>query len=182
MVGCVCNQRVVYLGRMRGLLVFIGSLLLIYSCGSKKSAINTAKNSNYEVVKNALHLSDKEMKQSLYEFVVEWYGVPYRYGECSKNGVDCSGFVNMLYQKVYHKNLERQADEIFHRQCKKIDKKDAEEGDLVFFKIESKKITHVGVYLRNNKFVHASTKKGVMISDLNEPYYQKYFFAIGRVK
>lgn len=167
---------------MKNILVLIGSLLLIYSCSSKKSAIATAKNSNYETVKNTLHLSDKEMKQHLYEVIVDWYGVPYKYGECSKYGVDCSGFVNMLYQKVYHKTLERQADDIFHKQCRKIDKKDAEEGDLVFFKIESKKITHVGVYLRNNKFVHASTKKGVMISDLNEPYFQKYFYAVGRVK
>jgi len=52
----------------------------------------------------------------------------------------------------------------------------------VFFKIESKNVSHVGVYLMNNKFVHASTKKGVIISDLNEPYYQKYFFTGGRPK
>lgn len=134
------------------------------------------------MIKSTLHLTDKEMKTDLYQFIAEWYGVPYKYGECSKNGTDCSGFVNALYQKVYHKTLERQADALFYKQCKKISKDEVKEGDLVFFTIESKKITHVGVYLKNKKFVHASTKKGVMISDLNEPYFQKYFFAYGRVK
>lgn len=165
---------------MKYLFIFSG-VILLYACASKKATVSS-KSSHYETVKNTVHLTDKEMKNGLYEFIVEWYGVPYKYGECSKNGTDCSGFVNALYQKVYHKTLERQADEIFHKQCKPISKNDAREGDLVFFKIDSKKITHVGVYLKNNKFVHASTKKGVMISDLNEPYFQKYFFSFGRVK
>ena len=158
-------------------------IVILSACSSKKSVTSTSlKSASYEHIKNTLQLNDKEMHTPLYEFIAEWYGVPYKYGECSKNGIDCSGFVNLLYQKVYHKTLERNSNDIFQKQCKKINKNDLKEGDLVFFKIDSKEISHVGVYLRNNKFVHASTKKGVMISDLNEPYFQKHFYAFGRLK
>lgn len=155
---------------------------MCYGCGSKKATTHSAHSSHYNEIKMLLQISDKEMKRPLYEFITEWYGVPYKYGECSKNGVDCSGFVNALYQKVYHKTLERRAQDIFSKQCKKVSHNEVQEGDLVFFKIGHKEITHVGVYLHHNKFVHASTKKGVMISDLNEPYFQKYFYAYGRVR
>jgi lipoprotein Spr len=167
---------------MKKILSYILLALIIVSCHSKKSTVSSTKHANYDLVKNTVHNSDKEMNSSLYKFIVEWYGVPYKYGSCSKDGVDCSGFVNLLYKTVYSKTLERKSDDIFHKQCKKISKQDVREGDLVFFKIDSKEITHVGVYLKNDKFVHASTKKGVMISDLNEPYFQKYFYAFGRVK
>jgi lipoprotein Spr len=56
-----------------------------------------------------------------------------------------------------------------------------EEGDLVFFKIEGNQVSHIGVYLQNNKFVHATTKKGVIINDLDELYYKKYYFKSGRI-
>lgn len=168
---------------MKSRVIVVSIIFFIVGCKSRKGVTtNASKNTTYEYVKTTLQLSDKEMKEPLYVFITEWYGVPYKYGECSKSGIDCSGFVNLLYQKVYHKSLERRSDDIFHKQCKKIKRSEVKEGDLVFFKIESKEITHVGVYLKNNKFVHASTKKGVMISDLNEPYFQRYFYAFGRVK
>lgn len=161
------------------------SLMLVviwYGCVSKKATTHSAYSSHYNEIKTLLQISDKEMKSPLYEFITEWYGAPYKYGGSSKKGTDCSAFVNSLYQKVYHKTLERKAQDIFSKQCKKINKNEVQEGDLVFFKIDHKEITHVGVYLRHNKFVHASTKKGVVISDLNESYFQKYFYAFGRVQ
>jgi cell wall-associated NlpC family hydrolase len=97
--------------------------LIIVSCHSKKSTVSSTKHANYDLVKNTVHNSDKEMNSSLYKFIVEWYGVPYKYGGCSKEGVDCSGFVNVLYQSVYSKTLERKSDDIFHKQCKKISQK-----------------------------------------------------------
>lgn len=163
--------------------VLIIIAIILVSCGSKKNISRSANtSSNYEYIKTTLQLSDKEMQKPLYQFIVDWYGTPYKYGECSKNGVDCSGFINLLYEKVYHKKLERRAQDIYSKYCKKIKLSDIKEGDLVFFIIESKEISHVGLYLKNNKFVHASTKKGVMISDLNEPYFAKFFYAAGRVK
>ncbi len=60
-------------------------------------------------------------------------------------------------------------------------KDELKEGDLVFFKIKSKSITHIGIYLGDNRFAHASTSRGVVISNLNEPYYSRYFYKGGRI-
>ncbi len=117
----------------------------------------------------------------LYSFIDEWMGVPYKYGGKTKEGVDCSDLTVILCKTVYNKTIEVPSSKIYS-QCKPIDLKEIQEGDLVFFKIDGDKISHVGVYLQNNKFVHATTKKGVMINDLNEPYYKKYFYKAARIK
>jgi len=115
----------------------------------------------------------------LYSFVNSWEGTPYRYGGMSKSGADCSGFSNVLYKEVYRKQLPRTTKDIYSS-CRKVGKGELREGDLVFFDIQGKKKSHMGVYLQNNRFVHASSSKGVVISDLNNPYYKKYFSGGGR--
>lgn len=65
---------------------------------------------------------------------------------------------------------------------KKVPKEELKDGDIVFFKINGNKISHVGIYIGDNKFIHASTKRGVVINDLNEVYYKKYFYTGGRIK
>ena len=118
---------------------------------------------------------------ALYQFIDKWYGTNYRLGGQDKEGIDCSGFAQKLYGEVYGVDLLRTSMEQF-KNCKRIKKaSDAEEGDLVFFHIRSKRITHVGVYLANNFFIHSSTSGGVMISNLNEDYWHKYYAGIGRV-
>jgi lipoprotein Spr len=117
----------------------------------------------------------------LYSFIDDWYGVPYLYAGKSKSGVDCSGFTTILYKEIYAKNIAGSAASQYEM-CKVIKEEDLEEGDLVFFKINSERVSHVGVYLRNSRFVHASSKKGIMISNLNETYFRKYFFKGGRPK
>lgn len=117
----------------------------------------------------------------LYLFIDEWLGVAYKYGGKNKSGIDCSNFASTIYSNVYTKSLTGTSSSIFN-QCTIISKNNLEEGDLVFFKIEGTKISHMGVYLQNNKFVHASTKKGVMIDDLDEDYYKKYYYKGGRIK
>ena len=129
-----------------------------------------------------LGVDEMQLKNdALYTFINDWYGVPYKYGGKDKHGVDCSGFSMTLYNTVYHKQISPSA-KTQAEESKKIDASDLKEGDLVFFDINAGKISHVGVYLQNNKFIHASTKKGVIINDLNEPYYKKYFVRSGRVK
>ncbi|HET6991981.1 MAG TPA: C40 family peptidase, partial [Bacteroidia bacterium] len=118
---------------------------------------------------------------ALYKFIDEWYSVPYKSAGKSKEGVDCSGFVSILYSQVYKKTIGGPATSIFE-ECKPVAEKNLEEGDLVFFKINSDKISHVGVYLKNRHFVHASVHNGVIISSLDEAYYKKYFFKGGKIK
>ena len=118
---------------------------------------------------------------ALYKFIDKWYGVRYRIGGCDANGIDCSGFAQKLYSEVYGIDLLRTAVDQFSN-CKRIkNSKKASEGDLVFFCIGTRRISHVGVYLANNYFVHASTSNGVMISNLDEDYWHKHYAGCGRV-
>ena len=117
----------------------------------------------------------------LYSFIDEWYGTPYHYSGHSKAGVDCSDFVSILLQTVYGKTMSGTANDMFEA-TRSIPEANLKEGDLVFFKIKSKYISHVGIYLQNNKFVHASVHSGVIISDLNDSYYKKYYYKGGKVK
>jgi len=116
----------------------------------------------------------------LYQFVYDWIGTPYRLGGGTKKGIDCSGFAFELYNKVFSTLIGNNSRNIFSM-VNPIKKEELKEGDLVFFKIGSRSITHVGVYMGNNKFAHASTSKGVMISDLNEAYWTRYYYKGGRL-
>ena len=117
----------------------------------------------------------------LLQKIDEWWGTPYLYGGSSKRGVDCSYFTLDVMNAIYNTNLKRTAAEQY-TQSEKIDWTDLKEGDLIFVKTDaSRSITHVGIYMTNNKFVHASTSQGVTISDLSEPYWQKRLYSLGRV-
>lgn len=118
---------------------------------------------------------------SLYKLVDEWMGTPYKYGGNTQKGTDCSGFTGIIYQQIFDINLARRAADIYHKTDQKLKKDELKEGDLVFFDIGRRELSHVGVYLTNGKFVHASTSKGVVISDLEMDYYKKYFRCGGRI-
>lgn len=127
-----------------------------------------------------LGVNSQDLKnERLYVFIDQWEGTPYKYGGTSRSGADCSGFVNALYLDVYQKQLPRTTSAL-DQSSKKVSRSSLKEGDLVFFDISGKKRSHVGVYLVNNKFVHASSSKGVTISDLENPYYQKAYAKGGR--
>jgi lipoprotein Spr len=119
--------------------------------------------------------------KSLYSFIEEWYGTPYLFGGTNHYGIDCSAFTRQLYNDVYNISIVRTSIEQFS-QVEKIDPVELKEGDLVFFKIHSHNISHVGVYLYDGKFVHASVSQGVVISDLGDTYWTRYYAGCGRVK
>jgi murein DD-endopeptidase / murein LD-carboxypeptidase len=117
----------------------------------------------------------------LIQEIESWLGTPYRLGGNTKEGVDCSGFAHAVYQKIYGINLARISVNMAQNSVR-VDRKRLQEGDLVFFKIDRRNISHVGIYLGNNKFVHASSSRGVIISDLDEKYYAERFAFGGRVR
>ena len=117
----------------------------------------------------------------LLQKIDDWWGTPYVLGGSSRRGVDCSYFTLDVMNAIYNTNLKRTAAEQY-TQSEKIDWSDLKEGDLIFFKTDaSRSISHVGIYMTNNKFAHASTSQGVTISDLSEPYWQKRLYSLGRV-
>lgn len=120
--------------------------------------------------------------RKLYSFILEWYGTPYQFGGQTMKGIDCSGFANVLYKDVYKIQLPRTSKDIAENIKRKYTD-ELKEGDLVFFSFgKSGEVNHVGVYLHNNRFVHASTSKGVIISDLTEPWYGNYLVKCGSFK
>lgn len=116
----------------------------------------------------------------LLETIDKWWGTKYCMGGSTDGCIDCSAFTQVVLRDVYQVSLPRTSQEQYNA-AEKVELEDLREGDLVFFNTSGKDISHVGVYLLNNKFVHAATSGGVMISDLNEKYWQPKFRGAGRM-
>lgn len=182
-------------------LLFLVAVLFLSSCSSKRKILSSnTHHSGGSVLTDAssarghifsgtrldsyaslLNVSAKKLNPQLYTFIDDWMGIPHRMGGQTKAGVDCSGFVNLLYIAVYKGNLPRTSRDM-ESIVKRKNPEKLEEGDLVFFSFGKNGIDHVGVYLHNNKFVHVSTRKGVIISDLSDSWYAKTFVDAGSPK
>jgi len=144
-----------------------------------ESAGNTIEWLNPLAFKYALKLDlpvEELGDDRLLRFFEEWIGVKYRLGGDSKSGIDCSALTRRLLQDVYSLTVGRVIPDQFQAGIQ-IPKSDLAMGDLIFFKISNRRPgpTHVGIYLGNNRFIHASIKKGVTIENLDKPYYQTYY-------
>lgn len=112
----------------------------------------------------------------------KWIGTKYRYGGHSRSGTDCSGMVMEVYKKVCGVKLPRSSRE--QRDfCKSIKRGDLRCGDLVFFSTGKSKssVSHVGMYIGDGEIIHASSSRGVMVSSLDERYFQRTYHSSGRV-
>ncbi len=174
----------------RNLLFLTAVIALSFtSCKPKKNFAGSSKG-NFEIPSNkiaskyaeAMDVSKKQIKNGdLYDFIDDWEGTKYQFGGLSKRGIDCSGLTFLIYKDVYGKEIPRvtsQQVEIIKRKYES----QLREGDLVFFDFDGKKFSHVGVYLQNGYYVHSSTKRGVMLEKLRNPYTYKYFSRGGSVK
>jgi murein DD-endopeptidase / murein LD-carboxypeptidase len=118
---------------------------------------------------------------ALFAEIQTWMGTPYRYGKHEKRvGTDCSGFTMEIYDKLYGIKLNRSSDGQVANTIE-VKKVDLQIGDLVFYNIRGSRISHVGLYIGNNKIVHATISKGVIISDMDEKYYKERYARSGRV-
>ncbi|MCK9282087.1 MAG: C40 family peptidase [Melioribacteraceae bacterium] len=118
----------------------------------------------------------------LYE-VVKYLDTPYKYGGNSEIGIDCSAFTLEVYKKADLISLPRSAREQFGVGEKISSKDELQFGDLVFFNTRRRSNPgHVGIYLGDNQFVHASRTLGVTVSSLDETYYKKRYTGARRVE
>ncbi|WP_199454165.1 NlpC/P60 family protein [Vibrio owensii] len=117
--------------------------------------------------------------QDLFQFFNEWEGTPYRLGGTKKSGIDCSAFVQKAFVEAYQMSLPRTTRQQ-SKQGVEMSWSDAQQGDLVFFKTR-RSTYHVGIYLGNKQFMHASTSKGVIISRIDNPYWASKFWQVRRV-
>lgn len=125
--------------------------------------------------------SDKDLTcNNIISAAKPWLGTPYKYGGTDMDGVDCSGFVQQIYLQVFDIKLPRTTEEMF------AEGSIVREGwltcsDLVFFKnIRGSGVDHVGIYIGNDRFIHASSSSGVVISDLTSEYYSEHFVSARR--
>ena len=110
----------------------------------------------------------------------KWLNTPYRYGGSSHSGIDCSSLTQNIYMEAYRFQLPRTSEEQY-KQGKPVRLNWIRAGDLIFFKRNRNgKMDHVGVYLGNGKFIHATRQKGVIISDLNSSYYKERLVGLRR--
>ncbi|MBR5673086.1 MAG: C40 family peptidase [Muribaculaceae bacterium] len=126
---------------------------------------------------------DKKDNKKLYKELKRWLGTPYVYAAhtCGE-GTDCSGMVMEVYLKIYDIKVHRNSAKMLEENCRIIDLDDLREGDLVFFCTNGdSRVSHVGIYLKDNKFVHASSSRGVTVDDLRQNYYATHFYAAARV-
>ncbi len=157
------------------------------STPGQSAAIKTGFTSNIEVCpalqfKYAM-MMDREVESivnfSLYQFIDAWWATRYRYGGNDRSGIDCSAFTGKALEEVFGLDIPRTAREQYNS-CEKVTTELLEEGDLVFFNT-SGGVSHVGLYLGDNYFVHSSVHSGVTISSLADDYYSSRFISGGRI-
>lgn len=121
------------------------------------------------------------LRESVLMEIIKYLDTPYKYGGNSKNGIDCSAFTQTIYKNTLSINLERSARLQFKQGKKISDKNDLEFGDLIFFNTRQRvKPGHVGIYIGESLFAHASSKKGVTISSLDHSYYSNRYMGARR--
>ncbi|WP_293308035.1 C40 family peptidase [Pedobacter sp. UBA5917] len=164
-----------YTIRLKNVFYLAALIIFLSSCGTRKYTVRN----DTKASKAADAMANLKSKQ-LYRFITDWTGVRYRFGGLDKSGIDCSGFAFLLEKEIYGVTLPR----ISRDQANAVRKKDIDnlkEGDLVFFSFGGNDVDHVGVYLNNGFFVHASTTRGVIVDDLTLPAYQKVLVKSGSV-
>lgn len=119
------------------------------------------------------------LTDALYAQHREWEGVPYRLGGMSKRGVDCSGFVHTTFRSQFGVELPRTTESQLGI-GRSVDRDGLQSGDLVFFRTGNGK-RHVGIYVENRTFLHASTSQGVTLSSLDNPYWASAYWQARRV-
>lgn len=112
--------------------------------------------------------------------IQSWLGTPHRMGGLSRQGIDCSGLVVILYADLFEVRLPRTTTALM-RKGQRVEKRNLTAGDLVFFK-PTKKFHHVGIYLDRGEFVHTSTSKGVMLSRLDDPFWRQCYLTSRRMR
>ena len=140
----------------------------VESAGSLQFKYSQLLDVDVETVKNA----------NLFRVIDDWYGVKYLYGGETKRGIDCSALMQVFFTALYGITLPRTA-KMQYDFSRRISRTELREGDLLFFNTRGG-VSHVGMYLQNNKFVHASVR-GVAISDMFEPYYASRLIGTGRI-
>ena len=157
---------------------------MMWSCSSSRQTSRPATRPKQE---QQIHIdipakTEASSVDKLISEAKKWIGTKYSYGGHSRKGTDCSGMVMELFLKVFDIKLPRNSaqQQAF---CTRIGQKEIQAGDLIFFATGKNRnqVSHVGLYIGENEMIHASTSRGVIISNINEKYYSSKYHSSGRV-
>ena len=166
-------------------LLFSFAAFLLTSCAIPRRLSYDRESGSYKLSQGEAH-TNQVMQSSTGEaadwmpIIKPWIGTRYKYGAASKSGTDCSGYVMNIYKEKTGVSLPHSSTSMYNM-GKKVDKDELKAGDLVFFGGGSG-VDHVGLYLSDGNFTHASTSKGVMISPLSDPYWQPRYKGARRIQ
>ena len=149
---------------------------------------DSARTDSKEILKkftlneNAIDNEFGTSKEKMLMEIIRWLNTPYKYGGNTKRGIDCSAFTQTVFKSSLNYSLLRSAREQFTQGDDIDNTEDLKFGDLVFFNTRRRvRPGHVGIYLGNNIFAHSSTKLGVVVSSLEEGYYNQRFMGGRRI-
>lgn len=167
---------------MRFFFPLLASILLFSGCSSKSPAPKSSvKLKPYKQTKTLPYKLKKKtpITLALYDQYKKWYKTPYKYGGETCYGVDCSALVQLVYKDAFGVKIPRstklQEDIGYFVKQQKL-----RAGDLILFKTGSSK-RHSGIYIESGNFLHTSTKYGVTVSNLNNPYWREKYWQARRV-
>jgi lipoprotein Spr len=160
-------------------IIVFAALIIPLSCAHHETEHYSASVQNYSIDDIERTPPSRDIREQLYGEYLNWKGTQYRYGGTARNGIDCSGFVSAVYENIFDIHLPR-TTKALARVGKPVKKPALRAGDLVFFKLPSYP-RHVGIYLGDDEFVHASKTAGVIISKINRHYWSKYYWTARRV-
>lgn len=146
---------------------------MLSACGTTPSGLTkTPERAEFPKPADEAHYYDEiQAMLLLYQQHEAWQGTPYRIGGVNRSGIDCSAFVQVTFRDVFGMDLPRTTEQQ-SRMGQRINRQQLRPGDLVFFRNGR----HVGIYLEENKFLHASTTRGVMISNMDNSYWSRHFW------
>ena len=174
--------------RLVSYMAVIAAMWMLQACSTSKKTTTRKPEYTQEIVfrpqqpSGGTETPEKGKMDRLIAEAHKWIGTKYRYGGQSKSGTDCSGMVMELYMDVYGIKLPRSCREQ-QKYCQSVDKRNLRKGDLLFFSSSknSRAVSHVGLYIGNDRMIHASSSRGVIISDITEKYYTSTYHSSGRV-
>ncbi len=157
-------------------------LLLITGCSTRGNPTYTKRTkakASKEIKQQALSSNQNYISRLLYKEYASWHRTPYKYGGEDLNGIDCSSFIQKIYMDAFGIKLPRTTlDQV--KKGIKVSKNNYKDGDLIFFKT-GYNTRHTGIIIEKGKFIHASQKRGVSISDIHNPYWKSKFWQIRRI-
>ena len=148
-------------------LIVVFASLVLGGCASNQALSSAPHHSQYQPAESA---SGSEKAERLWQVFERYQGAPYHYGGTTGRGFDCSGFITTAYRESLGKQLPRTTSQMLHH-GQVVSPGQIEPGDIVFFRIAGKD-QHAGIYMGDNRFIHASTSSGVTMSELDGYYWR----------